>query len=170
MLLDSDKPKHDPFAVLRYKEFNFFLANRFFLTLGIQMQSVIVGWQVYALTKDVFALGMIGLTEAIPFIAISLFSGSVFCCNRITSLFCHGWCSCVKNIWQFTNFHFNCFCWSNSRIYLCCKFVVHGAARSSNSVWKCCYLEQHRLAYCLSIRSFIGWFINSRKLYDSLYR
>lgn len=69
----SEKPKHDPFAVLRYKEFNFFLANRFFLTLGIQMQSVIVGWQVYALTKDVFALGMIGLTEAIPFIAISLF-------------------------------------------------------------------------------------------------
>ena len=41
------------------------------------MQSVIVGWQVYALTKDVFALGMIGLTEAIPFIAISLFSGHV---------------------------------------------------------------------------------------------
>jgi len=69
--------KHDPFAVLRYKEFNFFLANRFFLTLGIQMQSVIVGWQVYALTKDVFALGMIGLTEALPFIAISLFSGHV---------------------------------------------------------------------------------------------
>jgi len=73
----SQKLKHDPFAVLRYKEFNFFLANRFFLTLGIQMQSVIVGWQVYALTKDVFALGMIGLTEAIPFIAISLFSGHV---------------------------------------------------------------------------------------------
>jgi MFS family permease len=71
----SSSKKHDPFAVLRYKEFNYFLANRFFLTLGIQMQSVIVGWQVYALTKDVFALGMIGLTEALPFIAVSLFSG-----------------------------------------------------------------------------------------------
>lgn len=73
----SSSKKHDPFAVLRYKEFNYFLANRFFLTLGIQMQSVIVGWQVYALTKDVFALGMIGLTEALPFIAVSLFSGHV---------------------------------------------------------------------------------------------
>ena len=71
----SSSKKHDPFEVLRYKEFNYFLANRFFLTLGIQMQSVIVGWQVYALTKDVFALGMIGLTEALPFIAVSLFSG-----------------------------------------------------------------------------------------------
>ncbi len=74
---ESKKEKHDPFAVLRIKEFNFFLANRFFLTLGIQMQSVIVGWQVYDLTHDVLALGMIGLTEAIPFIIISLFSGHI---------------------------------------------------------------------------------------------
>jgi MFS family permease len=69
--------KHDPFAVLRVKEFNFFLAFRFFLTLGIQMQSVIVGWQVYALTDDVLYLGMIGLAEAIPFIMISFFSGHI---------------------------------------------------------------------------------------------
>jgi MFS family permease len=69
--------KHDPFAVLRIKEFNFFLAFRFFLTLGIQMQSVIVGWQVYALTDDVLYLGLIGLAEAIPFILISFFSGHI---------------------------------------------------------------------------------------------
>jgi MFS family permease len=69
--------KHDPFSALRLKEFNFYLANRFFLTMGIQMQSVIVGWQVYELTKDVLALGMIGLAEAIPFIIISFFSGYV---------------------------------------------------------------------------------------------
>lgn len=41
------------------------------------MQSVIVGWQVYSLTKNVFALGLIGLTEAIPFIITSFFSGHV---------------------------------------------------------------------------------------------
>jgi MFS family permease len=75
MVVGNDK--HDPFAVLKIKEFNFFLTNKFFFTLGIQMQSVIVGWQIYALTKDVFALGMIGLTEAIPFIIISLFSGHI---------------------------------------------------------------------------------------------
>ena len=76
----TNQPKikaHDPFAVLRIREFNFFLINRFFLTMGIQMQSVIVGWQIYALSKDVLDLGLIGLTEAIPFIAISLFSGHV---------------------------------------------------------------------------------------------
>jgi MFS family permease len=72
-----NKASHDPFAVLRIREFNFFLINRFFLTMGIQMQSVIVGWQIYALSKDVLDLGLIGLTEAIPFILISLFSGHV---------------------------------------------------------------------------------------------
>ncbi len=86
----KENTKHDPFAVLKIKEFNFFLVNKFFLTIGIQMQSVIVGWQVYELTDNVLALGMIGLAEAIPFIAVSLFSGHVadrFNRKRIILLF-----------------------------------------------------------------------------------
>ncbi len=69
--------KHDPYAALRIKEFLFFLNTRFFLTLAIQMQAVIVGLQIYNITKDVLALGMIGLAEAIPFIVVSLFSGHI---------------------------------------------------------------------------------------------
>src|ERR1035437_2175380 len=69
--------KHDPFAELRVKEFLFFLTTRFFFTLAIQMQSVIVGLQIYKVTKDVLALGFIGLAEAIPFIIVSLFSGHI---------------------------------------------------------------------------------------------
>lgn len=69
--------ENDPFAVLRVKEFLFFLNTRFFLTLAIQMQSVIVGWQLYQYTKDELTLGLIGLAEAIPFIIISLFSGHI---------------------------------------------------------------------------------------------
>lgn len=41
------------------------------------MQSVIVGWQVYDLTHDAFSLGLIGLSEAIPFLAMALFAGHV---------------------------------------------------------------------------------------------
>jgi MFS family permease len=40
------------------------------------MQAVIVGWQVYELTKDPFSLGLIGLAEAIPSILVSLYAGS----------------------------------------------------------------------------------------------
>ena len=71
------KIKHDPFAALRINDFLFFLTSRFFLTLAIQMQSVIIGWQIYQYTKDVLALGLIGLAEAIPFIIVSLVSGHV---------------------------------------------------------------------------------------------
>lgn len=39
------------------------------------MQGVIVGWQVYELTQDAFALGLVGLSEAIPFILICPFGG-----------------------------------------------------------------------------------------------
>ena len=39
------------------------------------MQSVIVGWQLYNITKDVLSLGMIGLTEVIPQVSIALFAG-----------------------------------------------------------------------------------------------
>jgi MFS family permease len=66
---------HDPFAALRFREFSFYVSARFFLTLGIQMQSVIVGWQVYSLTKDVLMLGYSQLAEFLPFLIISFFSG-----------------------------------------------------------------------------------------------
>jgi MFS family permease len=75
--MTSSNLKHDPFAALRIKEFLFFLNTRFFLTMGIQMQSVIVGWQIYNITNDKLSLGMICLAEALPFILVSLFSGHV---------------------------------------------------------------------------------------------
>ena len=67
----------DPFAALRIKDFSIFLVSRFFLTLGVQIQSVVVGIQLYEITKDPLAVGAIGLSEAIPFILISLFAGHV---------------------------------------------------------------------------------------------
>ncbi len=41
------------------------------------MQSLVVGWQVYELTHSALALGLIGLSEALPFLAIALFGGHV---------------------------------------------------------------------------------------------
>lgn len=68
---------HDPYAALRIKEYSLYIAARFFLTVAIQIQSVVVGWQIYELTKDPLSLGLIGLTEAVPFICIALFAGHV---------------------------------------------------------------------------------------------
>jgi len=71
------KNKTDAFAVLKIKEFRLFLSARFVLTMAIQMQSIIVGWQIYELTKDPLSLGLIGLSEAIPFLFMSFFSGHI---------------------------------------------------------------------------------------------
>lgn len=69
--------KHDPYAVLRIPEFRLYVSARLCLTLALQIQAVVVGWQIYDLTKDPLALGLIGLTEAVPSIVVALYAGHV---------------------------------------------------------------------------------------------
>jgi len=65
----------EAFAAVRNSNFRFFLGYRFFMTMATLMQSVIVSWHMYFLTKNVVWLGIIGLVEVIPQISISLFAG-----------------------------------------------------------------------------------------------
>jgi len=51
------------------------MGYRFFMTSAVLMQAVIVGWQLYDITRNPFSLGMIGLTEVIPQVSIALFAG-----------------------------------------------------------------------------------------------
>ncbi len=74
---ENSEKKHDPYAAMRISEFRLFVAFRLFLTIAIQMQGVIVGWQIYSITKDPLNLGLIGLAEALPFILVSLYAGHV---------------------------------------------------------------------------------------------
>ena len=67
----------DPYAPLRFASFRWFVASLLPATLAQQIQAVVVGWQVYALTRDPLALGLIGLAEALPFISVALFAGHV---------------------------------------------------------------------------------------------
>jgi MFS family permease len=71
------KAGNDPYAALRIRDFVLFLSGRLFITLAIQIQAVVVGWQVYEITEDPLSLGLIGLAEAIPSIGISLYAGHV---------------------------------------------------------------------------------------------
>ena len=69
--------KHDPYAALRFKEFNIFLVIRFLLVFAWSMQFIIIEWEIYNITKDPLALGLIGLAEIVP--AISTALESVVC-------------------------------------------------------------------------------------------
>lgn len=65
----------DAFAALRYRDFSIVTLNQFCLTLSILIQEIIVAYSLYKITKDPLTLGLIGLAEAIPFIALSLWGG-----------------------------------------------------------------------------------------------
>lgn len=46
-----------------------------FGTMAVQMQSVAIGWQIYAMTRSAFDLGLVGLMQFLPSIVLVLFTG-----------------------------------------------------------------------------------------------
>jgi len=47
------------------------------MTFAIQVQTLVMAWQVYSIKHDPLFLGLIGLFEAVPAISLALFSGDV---------------------------------------------------------------------------------------------
>jgi MFS family permease len=66
-----------PYATLRIPDFRRLLLSHGSLTVAREAQIVVVGWQVFALTRDPLTLGLIGLAEALPYIAVALYAGHV---------------------------------------------------------------------------------------------
>ncbi len=67
----------DPYAALRYKEFNIFLFARFAMVFAWSMQFIVIEWQVYTMTRDPLSLGIIGLMEFLPAFLMALFAGHI---------------------------------------------------------------------------------------------
>lgn len=66
-----------PRSALGHRDFRLHLASQFVATLGFQMLSLAVGWQVYALTHRPLNLGLIGLIQFVPAFGFSLLAGHV---------------------------------------------------------------------------------------------
>ena len=56
-------PVHDPYAVLRNRDFLLYLIGRFIASVGQQMLTVAVGWELYERTHSALNLGLVGLTQ-----------------------------------------------------------------------------------------------------------
>jgi MFS family permease len=67
--------RHDPIQSLRHPEYRWFLLGNLALSMATQIQTVVLGWQVYELTGDPLSLGLVGLAEAIPFLLLTLYGG-----------------------------------------------------------------------------------------------
>jgi MFS family permease len=64
-------------AVLKNRDFARYLTSRFFASIATQMVIMAVGWQVYHITGRVLDLGLIGLSQFLPFLCLVLVSGHV---------------------------------------------------------------------------------------------
>ncbi len=69
--------KHDPFAAMRIAEYRNLMMGRFLFIVGLRMMGTLVGWWVYELTNEPFAIGLIGLSEVIPAVSLSLYAGHI---------------------------------------------------------------------------------------------
>ena len=68
---------HDSFAPLRLPEFRYLIASLAVATIASRALAVVVGYQVYELTGEPLALGLLGLVEVIPAMTLALFGGYV---------------------------------------------------------------------------------------------
>jgi MFS family permease len=60
---------------LRNGAFLALLLYRAFAGLSYQVVAVTVGWHIYTITRDPFALGLVGLAEVLPYFCVAPFAG-----------------------------------------------------------------------------------------------
>src|SRR5947208_7379978 len=67
----------DPYAVLRNRDLILYLTGRFVASMGQQMLTVAVGWELYKRTHQPVNLGLVGLTQMVPMLLFTLPAGHV---------------------------------------------------------------------------------------------
>src|ERR1043165_3501606 len=73
----ASRVQHDPYAALRVGSFRWYLAGNTVAMLGMQMQSVALGWEIYERTQSKLALGLVGLVQWLPVALLSPITGHV---------------------------------------------------------------------------------------------
>jgi MFS family permease len=66
-----------PYAILRNRDFVFYLAGRLAAVIGQQMFAMAIGWEIYERTGSALALGLVGLMQMIPMFLFTLPAGHV---------------------------------------------------------------------------------------------
>ena len=72
-----DSAGHDPYAVFRFAPFRWFVFSLLAMVMAAQVQLVVVGWEIYQLTQDPLSLGLLGLSEVVPYLAVALYAGHI---------------------------------------------------------------------------------------------
>ena len=73
----ADPRPHSAYSVLRNRDLALYLSGRFAASIGQQMLTVAVGWELYERTGSKLALAFVGLTQMIPMLLFTLPAGHV---------------------------------------------------------------------------------------------
>lgn len=73
----STRNRHDPYQSLRFRDYRLLLLGNFIASLGEQMLTLALGWELYERTHSAFLLGMVGLVQVVPALLLSLYAGYV---------------------------------------------------------------------------------------------
>ena len=73
--ISSSRSLRDPYAALRFPAYRRFVFASFLFTIAFLIQEVAIGYEVYTITRDPLALGLIGLATFVPFISLTLLGG-----------------------------------------------------------------------------------------------
>ncbi|MFN5421885.1 MAG: MFS transporter [bacterium] len=69
--------RNPSFSSLKHAEFRNYIITRFLFIMVLTMQATLISWKVFAITKDPFSIGLIGLVEFIPATIMAFYSGYV---------------------------------------------------------------------------------------------
>jgi MFS family permease len=66
-----------PPSIYRRRDLYLFVTSRFVSTTAMQIQSVAIGWQIYAMVHKPLALGLVGLCQFVPMFLLTLPAGDI---------------------------------------------------------------------------------------------
>ncbi len=97
----TEERRRTALEVLGIREYRNFIIARFFYIMALRMVTTIVGWRIYEITHNPFAIGLIGLSEFLPAFCMALYAGHVIDRSDkrtllITTSFCY--LACVAGL------------------------------------------------------------------------
>ncbi len=66
---------HDPYAAFRSEQYRRYILGWLVALVGTRIQSVAIGWEIYQRTGEALALGLVGLSQALPTLLLAIPAG-----------------------------------------------------------------------------------------------
>jgi predicted MFS family arabinose efflux permease len=63
--------------LLHIREYRSFIVARLFYVMAQSLVTTVIGWRIYDITRNPFAIGLIGLSEFIPAFSLALYAGHI---------------------------------------------------------------------------------------------